>query len=151
MNGVSEQQKYYFVNRLSDYLYYELFTVIIIPLSYGIARYFCYYYYFFLICVFTVILITPFIIYLLSKVNRHSWMIVYIVMFLLSCTITLFYLKEKYIWGIIQAELGLFYLYFLILRSSLTNWVKSYDYAEQRRVDKLNKKIQSDLFNKNFM
>ena len=148
MNGISEQQKYYFVNRLSEYLYYGLFTVIVIPLSYWAARIFPYYYYFFLICAFTVVLLTPFIIYYLSKLSWYSWLAVYSTMFLLALLITLIYIKEKYIWGILQTELGLFYLYFLILRSSLTKWVKSYDFAEQRRLDRLNKKIENDLFNK---
>ena len=144
----NEKQKYYYMNRLNDYLYYELFTVLFIPLSYSISRLSHYHNFLLLIPAFTVILISPLIISTLHRVNDLTLLLSYCALLSISIIAAVLYLNEKYIWGLLQLELGLIYLFFIILKSKTRKWIKNYDNAQQRKMEQLAKKFENDLFNR---
>lgn len=148
MINKNDQQKYYYMNRLDEYLYYELFTILFIPLSYLISRISQYHNFLLLIPAFTVILISPLIIIILYRVNDLKLILSYCTLLSVSIIVAVLYLNDKSIWGLLQIELGFIYLYFTIVKSKTSKWIKTYDIVQQRRTEQLAKKFENDLFNR---
>jgi hypothetical protein len=80
------------------------------------------------------VLSTPFLFYVLIKEKRWAWIIIFVVMVVLPC---LFYYSISF--GYIFTIFGMtvimipFYLYFLLLRYTVSEWLAEYEGQEMRK------------------
>lgn len=86
----------------------------------------------------TTVLFTPFLFYVIIKEKRRSWVIIFFVIVMLPCLITLIIANGKILsikWMI--ALVVPFYIYFYLLKHTVDEWLEEYEGQEMRRERKI--------------
>ncbi len=121
------------VRRFRLILFYELSTSALVFLHY-IAFFTLYYTMFFTLylVIIAAILFTPYMMYVLIKEKRYGWIVIFFFMVVLPYLIVLFINFDNILltaWLLLP--IVLFYLYCFLLKYSVDNWMREYNWEQQ--------------------
>ena len=129
------------VNRLGLILNYELASSTLLLLSYmsGI---------FLTLAIVAAILFAPYLAYVLFTEKRFGWIVSFIIIVLCPIIISfLLGITEEYFSIILIVTLALFYFYCFVIRMSVREWIKEYNWAQQLEEQKREKVINQNNLN----
>ena len=129
------------VSRLGLILNYELASSALLFLSYvsGI---------FLTLAIVAAILFAPYLLYVLFTEKRFGWIVSFIIIVLFPIIISfLLGITEEYFSIILIVTLALFYFYCFVIRMSVREWIKEYNWAQQLEEQKREKVINQNNLN----
>ncbi|KAF0162182.1 MAG: hypothetical protein FD188_136 [Ignavibacteria bacterium] len=99
------------------------------------------------------LLFTPFLIYVLIKAKKYTWLISFLIVVLLPVLIMLIISSNAlYTTSFLLVQLGMFYVYCFVLRFSVIDWVEDIKWKSVRKKHKVdsnqNRKMFQSRYNK---
>jgi hypothetical protein len=140
--GYSEED--YLLKKLKYFLNYELSSSSLYFLSFV-------YFSTFVLAIIAAVIFTPFLIYVLCKNRKYSWLILFFVFMIFPpLIIYLINLKEMFLSIVLYIELGLFYFYCVVLRFVVADWVEDVKARAFRKKYEAEKEQNKKMFEQQF-
>ena len=93
------------------------------------------------------LLFTPFLIYVLIKAQKYSWLISFLIVVILPVLIMLIISSNAlYTTSFLLVQLGMFYAYCFVLRFSVIDWVEDIKWKSVRKKHKVDGKQNRKIF-----
>lgn len=93
------------------------------------------------------VLFAPYLLYVLFKEERFGWITTFFVMITPPVLLTLFLgISGEYFSIALLVSLGLFYLYCFIIRMSVNEWIREYNWSNELQKQKKEKEQTEELW-----